>query len=323
MPLPSLRVRSAPRLPLPPRPGLELSAEAIRRIELTVACRDADQIPKVRDAGEVKNEGGIQVQVMHEGSRVVEGCYHGLWMTETIRRLRGHHEPQEELVIHRLIERIRTSRGTRTPVMVELGCFWSYYSIWAMRATGTRAVLVEPDPANLAAGRANLDLNRLDAEIVNAAVGGDHGSSTLLRCESDGVQRELPVVSVAGLMSDRGIDRLDLLQLDVQGAELDVVERAREVFAAGRIRFVVVSTHHHSISGDPMTHQCCLAELKAAGAHVVAEHTVGESCSGDGLIAVSFDPPDSDFTVQISYARYRDSLFGELEPELAAVLAAS
>jgi hypothetical protein len=67
-----------------------------------------------------------------------------------------------------------------------------------------------------------------------------------------------------------------------------------------------------------MTHQRCLQILVDAGAHVVAEHTVGESFSGDGLVAASMDPRDRDLTVPVSRARYRDSLFGELEPDLAA-----
>jgi hypothetical protein len=71
------------------------------------------------------------------------------------------------------------------------------------------------------------------------------------------------------------------------------------------------------ISGDPATHQRCLGLLERVGAHVIAEHTVGESYSGDGLIAASLRDPDRDLVVPVSFARYRDSLFGELEPTLA------
>jgi len=49
---------------------------------------------------------------------------------------------------------------------------------------------------------------------------------------------------------------------------------------------------------------------------VIAEHTVGESYSGDGLIAVSFDERDRDMAVAISHARTKESLFGELEVDL-------
>lgn len=84
------------------------------------------------------------------------------------------------------------------------------------------------------------------------------------------------------------------------------------------MRFLIVSTHHHSISGDPLTHQRALALLIDTGAHVISEHSVNESFSGDGLIAVSFDDRDRDFVVPVSHARSKDSLFGELEVDLAA-----
>ena len=99
-------------------------------------------------------------------------------MTEIIRRLRGHHEPQEELVFHRVIERLRGDPSRPPGVVIELGSFWSYYSIWAMRALGIEAVLVEPDPGNLEVGRVNLAMNGLSARVVQAAVGGEHGSRT-------------------------------------------------------------------------------------------------------------------------------------------------
>lgn len=118
-------------------------------------------------------------------------------------------------------------------------------------------------------------------------------------------------------MSAAKLDRVDLILADVQGAETVLLNRAKEYFQAGRVRFVVVATHHHSISGNPLTHQDALTLLTDAGGHVISEHTVGESVSGDGLIVVSFDDRDRDLEVPISYARYRDSMFGELEFDLA------
>jgi hypothetical protein len=82
-------------------------------------------VPKVDTAGEQLGEDGVRVQVMHEGTRVLAGAYDGAWMAEITRRLRGHHEPQEELVVHRIIERLAAERAVN-PVIVELGSFWAY-----------------------------------------------------------------------------------------------------------------------------------------------------------------------------------------------------
>ncbi len=292
-----------------------------RRVDLTTSCRDADAVPKVDGAGDVVERDGERLQVMHNGVVVVEGCYYGAWMTDVIARLRGHHEPQEEAAFHLVVERLRADPPP-APTMLELGSFWAYYSLWfAASLPDARLVLVEPDPAHLEVGRRNLALNGVQGRFVHAATGLPDGGHAPIVCESDGVERDVALASVDGLVEREGLERIDLLLCDTQGAELAMLEGARGAIAAGRIRFLVVSTHHHSISGDPLTHRRCLSALLDLGAHVVAEHTVAESFSGDGLIVASMDPRDRDLHVELSRARATDSLFGELEPDLAEALA--
>jgi FkbM family methyltransferase len=296
-----------------------LTAIERHRVELTVAVRDTDPIPKVPNAGEVIVQHGERLQVMHNGVVVSEGRYHGAWMTEVIQRLRGHHEPQEELAFHTVLERLATS--SEAPVMLELGSFWAYYSIWAKhRIPSTRLILVEPDAGNLAVGRHNLVLNGMDATAVQAAIGSDHDSNVTLTWESDDQPHLTRQVTVDGLMRDFSLSRIDLLLADVQGAETAMLAGCAAALAARRIRFLVVSTHHHSISDDPLTHQRCLRILNAAGAHLVAEHSVAESCSGDGLIVAAMLPDDRDLRAQTTILRARDTLFGELEWDLARAL---
>jgi len=90
----------------------------LARIALTVRCRDTDRLPKVVGAGDVDDG----VQTMHNGVKVEEGGYYGEWMTEVIRRLRGHHEPQEEVAFHTILERLAATAGS-APTMLELGSF--------------------------------------------------------------------------------------------------------------------------------------------------------------------------------------------------------
>ena len=299
-----------------------LSEEARRRIALTVAVRDADVIPKVPGAGEVFIRDGERVQLMHNGVVITEGRYHGAWMTEVIRQLRGHHEPQEELAFHAVLERLAVS--SQSPTMVELGSFWAYYSMWAKRRIpSARLILLEPDPSNLAVGRHNLELNGMEALVLQAAVGSEHGTVVTLTWESDNSPHPTRQMTVDGLMRDLAIERIDLLLADVQGAETAMLVGCAGALAAQRIRFLVLSTHHHTISGDPLTHQRCVRILRDAGAHLVAEHSVPESCSGDGLIVASMSPDDRNLHADVTIVRARDSLFGELEWDLARALGVS
>jgi FkbM family methyltransferase len=291
------------------------------RMLATVACADADVIPKVDGAGGSRDHQGTRVQVMHNGLLVEEGGYYGAWMAEVIRALRGHHEPQEEIVFHRILERLAADGGA--PVMIEFGSFWMYYGLWFCHALPRgRVVGLEPDPAWIDVGRRNAALNGYDDRVrfVQAAVGAEPGEPLAFEAESDGRIHDVPQHDLASLLAETGLDRVDLVLADVQGAETLLIDRARGDFEAGRVRFLIVSTHHHTISGDPLTHQNALRNLLDAGAHVIAEHAVGESVSGDGLIAVSFDPRDKDFTVPVTHARYRDSFAGEVEYDLAAAI---
>jgi FkbM family methyltransferase len=301
----------------------DFEPDLARRVALTVSGTDSDDIPKVAGAGEDRVVNGDRVQVMHNGMIVEYGGYFGEWMAEIIRTLRGHHEPQEEIVFHRMVERLRADSAN--PVMIELGSFWTYYGLWFLKALpDARLVALEPDPGYRRVGVHNAALNDLTDRVafVAAAVGGDPGATIDFAAESDGQSYPVVLHDLESLMREQSLTRVDLVLADIQGHETTLLERAKPQLEAGAVRFMLISTHHHSISGDVLTHQKALAMVTDAGGHVIVEHTPAESFSGDGLIAISFDPRDKDFTIELNYTRSKDSLFGEFEPELAATQSA-
>ena len=195
--------------------------------------------------------------------------------------------------------------------MVEVGAFWAYYTNWWLGAVpDSRAVCVEPDANNMEIGRANLALNGRSATWVVASVGDPSAEGPFVR-ESDGAAVSLPCHSLVSLLASLGDPAVEMLHLDCQGAELPFLESVHRPAREVRLRFVMVSTHHRSISGSPTTHDDCLRLLQDAGATILAEHSVQESFSGDGLIVASFLPADAGIELpSISRNRPRDSLFG-------------
>ena len=282
------------------------------RAELTISCRDCDVIPKHPQAGKVEIDAdGKKWQTMHNGLLVEYGGYYGEWMASIISALRGHHEPQEELAFSEVLKCLHGA-----PNMVELGAFWAYYSLWFQAAFPQgRSFMYEPDAAHLAIGQRNFAKNGFTGHFEIAAAGLD-GSATFFD-ETQNRTSDVTTKSVATICRERDIDFLDLLHMDVQGAELNALVGAEPLIAEGKLRFVFVSTHHHLISGDPLTHQKCLHWLSAHGAHILCEHTVNESYSGDGLIVASFMKEDSDRQIPVSHCRQSKSLFRELEFDLA------
>ncbi|WP_084113200.1 FkbM family methyltransferase [Belnapia moabensis] len=285
------------------------------RIAIATRCRDADVLPKVPNAGAVVEQAdGLRVQIMHNGIRVVAGGYYGDWMQDLITRCRGHHEPQEETLFAEVMKHLPAGA-----TMLELGGFWSFYSLWFLsKGKGRRSVIVEADPANLEVGRTNARLNNRAPYFINAFVGKTPAAPTPFTTEVSGI-RELACVTVDSLMESQKIEHLDLLHCDAQGAELDVLTSCTELATAGRLSWVIVSTHTHHISKDPLTHQRCLAVLRQADATIIAEHDVQESYSGDGLILAKFGPVPSTWrTPKLSYNRYSESLFRNPLYDLAA-----
>jgi FkbM family methyltransferase len=285
------------------------------RISIAMKCRDADVLPKVSDAGAVMEQpDGAHVQIMHNGIRVIAGAYYGQWMTELIRRCRGHHEPQEEVLFAEVMRHLGTDA-----TMLELGGYWSFYSIWFLsEGRRRRSVIVEPDPIHLEVGRRNARLNDREPVFINAFVGTEPAPPAPFTTEASGVY-ELPCVTVESVMESQDLVHLDILHCDAQGAELEVLKSCVGLAAAARMSWVFVSTHSHHISNDPLTHQRCLAVLRQSGATILAEHDVQESFSGDGLIVAKFGrvPPGWQ-APSLSYNRYSESLFRNPLYDLAA-----
>src|SRR5262245_43352844 len=67
-----------------------------------LGCPDNDHIPRVADAGAVRDG----TQVMHNGIRVHVGSYYGSEVTRMLERNRGVHEPQEERVFGEVLRHL-------------------------------------------------------------------------------------------------------------------------------------------------------------------------------------------------------------------------
>lgn len=280
-------------------PPAEMSLE--QRIEMTASARDCDVVPKVAGAGAVFDDAnGERLQRMHNGLKVVADGYCGAWMTRLIERCRGHHEPQEEFAFHNVVAAL-----SERAVMIEIGGSWSYYSLWFLQnRPDRRAIVVEPDPNGVALAKKNLALNNLTAEPVWGYIGQAYANLV------SGLPDPPPAIDVPSLLASKGLSFVDLLHCDAQGAETELLESCDALFRAGRVGWLFLSTHGAAITGDPLTHQKCLARLKDLGAVIEVEHDLHESFSGDGLIVARFGATPLNGTFpKLSRNRYSTSFY--------------
>lgn len=161
--------------------------------------------------------------------------------------------------------------------MIELGCGWGCW----MTATGAAArrlgrdldlIGVEGDPDYLRFAEQALERNGFGVgdwtlhQGVAAATGGialfpkqdvdgrDWGIEPILGASIDqqadaariGSHNALPMLSLIDVIGDRS--RIDLLHIDIQGGELDLIERSLDLLAE-RVAYIVVGTHSRQIEG--------------------------------------------------------------------------
>ena len=198
---------------------------------------------------------------LHNGNRVPvvgPGAYYGAFSQLLIVN-RGGHEPLEEYVFQQVLRSLPTA-----PRMIELGAYWAHYSMWLKKAKpAADTIMVEPDPENLAAGRANFARNGYQGEFIQAAVGKG--------------QWELDA-----FVRSRGLEHLDILHVDIQGAEADLINGGRDTLGRRLIDYLFVSTHSQAL------HRLIVSELAQFGYRIeVSSDHDDDTTSFDGFVLAS------------------------------------
>lgn len=250
--------------------------EQAKRIDIAASCTDCRDVPRVDNAGQVVTVSGRDFQIMHNGLRVGTASHYGAFNTEVIKHLKGHHEPQEEKVFHEVLKHVEPGG-----CMIELGCFWAYYSMWFQHAVpGGQNFMVEPIDRAIACGQENFRLNKMAGDFTQACVGRNPLERTRFVSWDDSVH-ELPQIAVDDYLDKKDIDRVSILHADIQGAEYEMLLGCEQSIADGRIDHIFISTH------SELLHKRCIGFLKGRGFRIIASHTMAESYSVDGLIVAA------------------------------------
>ena len=177
--------------------------------------------------------------------------------------LRGKVEPRIQDVLLPLL----------TPGMTffDVGSHWGYYALLAAKAVGRegRSVAFEPEPGNLAFIRRNLSLNPgLNVIVEPLAVSDTEGEAVFRPSEktdqgsimegswvSAGAPFAVQTVSLDHYLDDRGVDRVDVMKMDIEGAEVQAFEGMAEGLKAGRYGHIVLEWHgtlHEGLGDRPL-----------------------------------------------------------------------
>ncbi len=262
----------------------EFPADWAERTKLAVASADNAKIPRCANAGAVEGE----YQVMHNGIRVRKDGYYGAEYTELIEKNRGVHEPQEERVFQEVLPAIRAGG-----LIVELGAYWAFYSTWFLKSVANgRAILVEPDSANLEVGKETLRQNGVDAGRAMCL----HG--WVGRLSERHQQAGAHEIVIDELVRKQKIEHIDVLHCDAQGSEAKMLLGADETLKNGKVSWIFLSTHSMHLHG------WCRRELLRRKFVLVAEADLPESYSYDGLLVFKRAGVKGPEKIEISQRKY-------------------
>lgn len=139
---------------------------------------------------------------------------------------------------------------SRVRTIVDIGAHVGSFTIWAaLRSPNATLLAVEPNPETFAFLSQNLRDNALEGRVkaVNVALGSaprvgslefvEHSLGTRLAANGKG-QVSVEVQNIEALLTDAGMDQVDILKMDCEGAEYEVfaamsLDRLRRVQAIG------------------------------------------------------------------------------------------
>jgi hypothetical protein len=190
-------------------------------------------------------------------------------MTDLIELCKGHHEPQEEKAFYEVLKVLKNGA-----TMVEMGSFWSYYSMWFNhQIENAKNFMFDVSEHFLDVGKKNFELNNMKGKF-----------------SIDSVQD----FNFEFFFETYDVKFIDLLHFDVQGWEFLMLQKTENFL--DKIGFMFISTHTDQFNagnlwGSPkeLIHDECLKLIKKYNFKILCEHNMNESASNDGLI-VAMNP---------------------------------
>lgn len=191
--------------------------------------------------------------------------------------LAGDYEPQETRLLSLLLRPGMT--------VIDAGANWGYFTLLCAHLVGAggRVLALEPDPRMCALLRRNIDLNRLSGVDALPIAAGRAPGTLLLRghdpasgnrgvsrVDADADPSSSTTFTIASerlddLLAARGMGEVDLVKIDVEGAEDAVLEGMRAGLGAHRYRRVLLELHPALLAGRGVAMETCCGLLAAAG----------------------------------------------------------
>lgn len=187
--------------------------------------------------------------------------------------LTGYYEPP----VTRVMQRLATRGGT----VVDAGANWGYFSLLAASSVGDRGrvIALEPDPRHFERLTRNIAINHF-AQIMplQIAAGSHDGVVTLAGYADDAENRGISRIADTKIAAHHfevrcttvdaltgSCARVDVVKIDVEGAEMDALTGMRDGLAAARYASIILELHPSLLRETGMDPVECIQILLAHG----------------------------------------------------------
>ena len=137
-------------------------------------------------------------------------------------------------------------------VVLDIGAYVGMFTVKAATLVGTtgKVIAIEPSPENYELLRRNCE-GLANVVLVRKAVMSMNGIGRLYYSRSAAANSlvtrweryvEVPTITLDDLVDELGLDKVDIIKVDAEGAELDVLMGAQNVLAKGT-RLVIAAYH--------------------------------------------------------------------------------
>jgi FkbM family methyltransferase len=186
----------------------------------------------------------------------------------------GRYEPQETQLAMRLLK--------PGMIVVDVGANWGYFTLACAHLVGNagRVIALEPHPRLSTMLANNVETNHLSqVEVLRLAAGASAGARSFVGFDEHGgnwgLSRaaqpteagdfECPSATIDRVLDERGVARVDLVKMDIEGAEAEAIPGMADGLFRHRYRVVLLECHPAQIAALGSSLERSLDPFRRAG----------------------------------------------------------
>jgi len=180
---------------------------------------------------------------------------------------------REQFIAHIYEKNCRVGEGD---VVVDVGAGWGINTVDFSRKVGNgRVIAIEPDKDSLAILRKNLEVNGCEnVTIIEKGAWskkdrlkfylhtGTGSSSAVIPGRQVIEVTEIEVDTLDNILEELGIDKVTLIKMDIEGAEIEALKGMDRVLSKDGVKLAIAS--YHKVEGQP-THKTIITMMQEKG----------------------------------------------------------